>query len=404
MKWLAAAAVLAARGHRRGTLDGLAERRARPVVTFIPFFAVYVGLVAAVVVAMLRHGLYDVDRVISRTIAWMALTLVLAAVAVALALFVAEPARRRLDGRRGSCRRRRRAGVRPAATPHSSGRWTGASTATAPAPIERVEAFAELASTTARPHPRASRACCARCWATPGCACWSGFPGPATYAGLDGAPAPPAPGPDVGRDGRRQGRGAAGARGPRPRARRSAPGCSPTSCARRPCRSRSARLRVSCAGASRRWRRAAPGIVRAGYEERRRLERDLHDGAQQRLVALGMALRLAQRRLADGTRRRRRPARRQRSPSCGTAVARAAPDRPRPAPEQLDDGLPAGAADLARRCRSRWTWTSQDGPLPDEVETTAYYVASEALANAVKHAEATRDRAAVAPRRRALSW
>ena len=35
---------------------------------------------------------------------------------------------------------------------------------------------------------------------------------------------------------------------------------------------------------------------RAGYEERRRLERDLHDGAQQRLVALGMALRRVQRR------------------------------------------------------------------------------------------------------------
>ena len=36
-------------------------------------------------------------------------------------------------------------------------------------------------------------------------------------------------------------------------------------------------------------------ILHAGYEERRRLERDLHDGAQQRLVSLGMALRLAQR-------------------------------------------------------------------------------------------------------------
>jgi len=41
-------------------------------------------------------------------------------------------------------------------------------------------------------------------------------------------------------------------------------------------------------------------LVRAGYEERRRLERDLHDGAQQRLVAIGMSLRLAQRHLTPG--------------------------------------------------------------------------------------------------------
>ena len=35
-------------------------------------------------------------------------------------------------------------------------------------------------------------------------------------------------------------------------------------------------------------------IVTAGYEERRRLERDLHDGAQQRLVSIGLALRHVQ--------------------------------------------------------------------------------------------------------------
>ena len=35
-------------------------------------------------------------------------------------------------------------------------------------------------------------------------------------------------------------------------------------------------------------------IVSAGYEERRRLERDLHDGAQQRLISIGLALRHAQ--------------------------------------------------------------------------------------------------------------
>lgn len=40
-------------------------------------------------------------------------------------------------------------------------------------------------------------------------------------------------------------------------------------------------------------------IVRAGDEERRRLERDLHDGAQQRLLALGMALQLLRSHVTD---------------------------------------------------------------------------------------------------------
>ena len=63
-------------------------------------------------------------------------------------------------------------------------------------------------------------------------------------------------------------------------------------------------------------------IVSAGYEERRRLERDLHDGAQQRLVSIGLALRHAQHELGvapeqggrvDRGRGRRRSASRSRS-------------------------------------------------------------------------------------------
>ena len=45
-------------------------------------------------------------------------------------------------------------------------------------------------------------------------------------------------------------------------------------------------------------------IVTAGYEERRRLERDLHDGAQQRLVSIGLALRQSR---AGSPRRARNP-------------------------------------------------------------------------------------------------
>ena len=55
-------------------------------------------------------------------------------------------------------------------------------------------------------------------------------------------------------------------------------------------------------------------IVTAGYEERRRLERDLHDGAQQRLVSIGLGLRHLQAQLAAAARRRARSTRR--SASC----------------------------------------------------------------------------------------
>jgi signal transduction histidine kinase len=42
-------------------------------------------------------------------------------------------------------------------------------------------------------------------------------------------------------------------------------------------------------------------LLQTGDDERRRIERDLHDGSQQRLVSLGMALLMAQRHLDDGT-------------------------------------------------------------------------------------------------------
>ncbi len=61
------------------------------------------------------------------------------------------------------------------------------------------------------------------------------------------------------------------------------------------------RLRVVVLTALREAETSRARLQRAGYQERERLERDLHDGAQQRLVSLGMAIRLAQRHLNDGT-------------------------------------------------------------------------------------------------------
>ncbi|CUR59156.1 putative two-component system histidine kinase [metagenome] len=130
-------------------------------------------------------------------------------------------------------------------------------------------------------------------------------------------------------------------------------------------------------------------LLAAGYDERRRLERDLHDGAQQRLVSLGMSLRLAQRHLDDGT-VDLDGLLDQSVAELGTAVAELRQIAHGLRPISLDDGLPAALSNLVRSLPLAVDMDIDDSPLPDTVATTAYYVVSEAIANAVKHAEATR--------------
>jgi signal transduction histidine kinase len=117
------------------------------------------------------------------------------------------------------------------------------------------------------------------------------------------------------------------------------------------------RLRIELSGALRDVESSRSRLLTVSYEERRRLERDLHDGAQQRLVALGMALRLGQRHLDDG----RTDVSGLLDPSGRGARhggGGAAADRPWPAPEQPGrrsgeradhDGRPGAGADHAGR-------------------------------------------------------
>jgi signal transduction histidine kinase len=128
-------------------------------------------------------------------------------------------------------------------------------------------------------------------------------------------------------------------------------------------------------------------IVTAGYEERRRLERDLHDGAQQRLVSIGLALRHVQGQL---------PRTSAEAAELDAAVAeltdaieelRELARGVRPA--GLDDGLAAALRDLAARSPLRTTVEATDERFEDRLETAAYFVVSEALTNAVKHARAS---------------
>jgi signal transduction histidine kinase len=130
-------------------------------------------------------------------------------------------------------------------------------------------------------------------------------------------------------------------------------------------------------------------IVHAGVEERRRLERDLHDGAQQRLVTLGIVLRRLQRSLPAEARAM--------GPALDAAVdevVAAITDLRTIAaglrPPRLDRGLRAALADLAGDAAVPVVLEAGESRAPPEIEAAAYYVACEALTNAVKHASASR--------------
>jgi signal transduction histidine kinase len=128
--------------------------------------------------------------------------------------------------------------------------------------------------------------------------------------------------------------------------------------------------------------------VIAGYEERRHLERDLHDGAQQRLVSIGLALRHVQGQLPGASRE---------AAELDAAVAeltdaieelRELARGVRPA--GLDDGLAAALRALAARSPLRTTVEATNERFDDRLETAAYFVVSEALTNTIKHAHASR--------------
>jgi signal transduction histidine kinase len=131
-------------------------------------------------------------------------------------------------------------------------------------------------------------------------------------------------------------------------------------------------------------------IVEAAEGERRRIERDLHDGTQQRLVSIAMTLGLAQSRLeAD-------PA--AVAPLLGQARAGLS-DALRELRELAqgihpgiltERGLHAALEELARGARVPLDLDVElDARLPERVEAAAYFVVSEALTNVAKHARAS---------------
>jgi len=131
-------------------------------------------------------------------------------------------------------------------------------------------------------------------------------------------------------------------------------------------------------------------IVAAADEQRRRIERDLHDGAQQRLVALALELRNAQRRLGTEV-----------DPEVERILVAAVDDLQLAVAELrelargiyprilTEDGLAAALESLAVRMPVPVKVTASEERLPPELEAAAYFLACEALTNAVKYANAS---------------
>jgi signal transduction histidine kinase len=137
-------------------------------------------------------------------------------------------------------------------------------------------------------------------------------------------------------------------------------------------------------------------VMEAVAEERRRIEQDLHDGAQQRIVAVAMDLGMAKEKLDS-------------DPAAARALVDEAHDQAKRALSEMRDlvrgihpavltdrGLDAAISALAGR--SPVPVSTEVGlprRLPAEIETNAYLVVAEALTNIAKHSRATRARVIV---------
>lgn len=146
------------------------------------------------------------------------------------------------------------------------------------------------------------------------------------------------------------------------------------------------RLRMHLRGALDDARSSRGRLVEVAAEERRRLERDLHDGAQQRILAVGMRLRSIQRwHPPDGPTYDELEAA---VAALETTVAELRRLARGVRPSQLDDGLEAAIRALVSDSPIPVEVSVGDVHVTEAVATTAYFVVAEGLANTLKHAHA----------------
>jgi signal transduction histidine kinase len=126
-------------------------------------------------------------------------------------------------------------------------------------------------------------------------------------------------------------------------------------------------------------------LVEATDTERRRIERDLHDGTQQRLVSIAMSLGLLETRLPAAA--AAKPLVRETREALALALAELRELTHGINPPLLTErGLPAALDELCRRAALPAKLdVALDRRLPEHIESAAYFMASEALTNAAKH-------------------
>ncbi|MBE2316086.1 hypothetical protein DVA67_008870 [Solirubrobacter sp. CPCC 204708] len=143
-----------------------------------------------------------------------------------------------------------------------------------------------------------------------------------------------------------------------------------------------ASLALASADARERLLESRERLVRTADAERKRLERNLHDGAQQRLVAARLTLRMLRSKLDT-------PELDPVIDELGAALEELRELARGLHPAALSRGLYAAVGMLATRSPVPVEYDVVEGRLPEAIEVAAYYVIAEAITNAVKHAEAS---------------
>jgi signal transduction histidine kinase len=378
LKWIALAGLLLPIAIIGGSFDPTGDSSGP--ATFVPFALLLIALPASIGLAVFRYRLYDVDRVFSTTAVYLALTVLLGAgfvavilvggvllgggspvttavatLAVALAF---RPLRAAVQGR-----------VERSFNPR---RWSGE---------QQVDTFLAELRAGAR-EPEAVEEVLASAVGDQSLRVYYWLPSQNAHADADGTLVPELPPEPSGRTPVRRGELPLGT------VLHADRGVVRRDLARLLVRAglavEIARLRVEVRRQLAEVERSRTRIVSAALDERRRLERDLHDGAQQQLVAIGLDLRHLQsgldpaspmsdqldesvRRLGDAIRELRELAHGVR-------------------PSTLDAGLGPALTELAGRTPVRTVLDVTDERFAAEVEAAAYFVVSEALTNALKHA------------------
>ncbi len=378
LKWIALAGLLLPIAIIGGSLDPTGDSSGP--LTFVPLLLLLVAVPASIGVAVLRYRLYDVDQVVATTVVYVALTALLAVVfvgvillggvllgggspittaAATLGVAVAfRPVRARLQH-----------GVERTFNPR---RWSG---------DQQVDTF--LADLRAgRREPESVGEMLGEAVGDDSLRVYYWLPGQSAHADVLGTLLPDLPVEPPGRTPVRRGDLPLGTvvHVDRAAVRRELERL----LVRAGLAVEIARLRVEVLWQLAEVERSRTRIVTAALDERRRLERDLHDGAQQQLVAIGLDLRHLQTGLDAAS-----PLRSQLDDSVrrlGDAIRELRELAHGVRPSTLDAGLGPALAELAGRTSVRTVLDVTGERFAAEVEAAAYFVVSEALTNALKHA------------------